>query len=561
MVLFPNLDGLICTMVDRLLNRLYRLRCSLSIGVVLLSIAANQAAAADFTYVVRPGDNLWNLTERYLKGVEYWPRLLEYNRVLFPHALRPGSSLLIPLKWLRREAIVVRVVGLHGYAEVQRGEQISALKSGVAIAVGEVLRTGADGNLTLEFPDGSRSSLGPNSEMRMSELWRIKGSMAQQVSIKLPHGYMENEVGANRSGNARFIIDTPSGVAAVRGTRFRVDASEKQVRAETLRGEVILKNARGQVSLRSATGSLAQAGQAPTPPRKLLSAPQLDHLPDRVERLPLDLPFPAVRGASAYRTQLATAADFSSVDSDQISLSPRTSSTTDLTDARYRLRVRAIDANGLQGIDAEREIEINAHPEPPFPSQPVPDGVVGEENPEFRWALSGEAGHYHFQLASDKTFRTLLLDADKLVQPSLVYQNALPPGEYYWRVALATAAEGQGPFSDPQRFRRPPPGPLPEPPQINGDNLELRWRTAGPDDRYQVQLAGEPSFQELALDRESAQPIVVFTKPSTGTYFMRVRTLPMDGPPGPWGKPQKIELPPNYWPLLWMLLPVLLILP
>ncbi len=550
-------------MVDRLLHRPYPFRCLLLIlarWALLFSIGAN-AAAADFLYIVRPGDNPWNLSERYLKSFDYWPRLQEYNRIFYPHVMRPGSSLLIPLKWLRRETVVARVVGVHGHAEVQRGEQVVVLKTGMNVAVGEVLRTGADGNLTLQFPDGSRSLLGPNSEMRMTELWRLKGTTTPQVFIELPRGHLENEVDVDRSGNRRFVIDTPAGVAAVRGTRFRVDAVEQQVRTETLRGEVSLQTARGQVRMKRATGSLAHVGQAPLPPRNLLPAPQLDGLPERVERLPVDLPFPAVRGASAYRTQLASSADFSSIESDRVSRNPRTSSSNDLPDARYRLRVRAIDADGLEGLDAERDIEIDARPEPPFPLQPSPDAIVGEETPEFRWSRSGDAGHYRFQLAKDNRFHALLLDADKLSEPSIVFKDALAPGTYYWRVALATVAEGLGPFSDPQRFLRPPPGPLPEPPQISGDQLELRWRAAGADDRYQIQLASDVSFQQLTIDQVSAQPVLAVSKPASGVYYLRVRTLPADGAPGPWGKAQQIELPVNYWPLLWVLLPVLLILP
>lgn len=552
-------------MVNGSFIRTYRLPRALLIGLLwttLLPIGAGRVMAADFTYIVQPGDNLWNLTGRYLKSVDYWPRLQAYNRVLYPHAMRPGSSLLIPLKWLRREAVVARVVGVHGHAEVQRGEQVSPLKAGVAIAVGEILRTSVDGSLTLEFPDGSRSLLGPNSEMRMGELWRLRGLTAQQVLIELPRGHLENEVESRRPpANGRFIIDTPAGIAAVRGTHFRVDAADQQVRSETLRGEVVLQNEKGQVRLGHGTGSLARVGQAPIPPVQLLPAPQLDHLPERAGRPPLDLPFPDIPGASAYRTQLAATADFSTIDSDQVSTTARVRSVGDLADARYRLRVRAIDVNGFEGLDAEREIEINAFPEPPFPSQPVQDGFVAEETPEFRWTRSGEDGHYRFQLASDHAFRSLLADADKLTEPSFIYKASLSPGEYFWRVALTTPQEGVGPFSDPQRFRRPSPGLWPKPFEWRNDQLELRWRATGADDRYQVQLANDILFQQLVLDQESPQPVVAFAKPAAGTYYIRVRSFLSDGSPGPWGKPQIFEVPANYWPLLWMLLPVLLIVP
>ncbi len=552
-------------MVKGSLNRMFRLTRVLLSGIFLVVwqvVAGNWAVAADFTYIVQPGDNPWNLTERFLKSFDYWPRLQEYNRVLYPHAMRPGSSLLIPLKWLRREVSVARVVAVRGHVEVQRGEQVTPLKAGVEVSAGEILRTGADGSLTLEFPDGSRSLLGPNSEMRMSELWRLKGASAQQVYIELPRGHLENEVEARHPpANGRFIIDTPAGIAAVRGTRFRVDAADKQVRSETLRGEVVLGNAKGQTRLGRGTGSLARAGEAPIPPVRLLPAPQLDRLPARVERLPLDLPIPTIGGARAYRTQLATTADFSTIDSDLVSTTARVRSVADIADARYHLRVRAIDAQGFEGMDAEREIEIDARPEPPFPSQPAPDGFVVDEAPEFRWTRSEESGHYRFQLARDPAFRDLLIDADRLLEPLFIYKSSLLPGDYFWRVALATPAEGQGPFSDPQRFRRPPPGPEPEPAKLSGDQMELRWSAAGPDARYQIQLANDSSFQQPLVDQQSPQPMATLVKPAAGTYYVRVRSFLSDGSPAPWGKTQKLEVPANYWLFLWMLLPVLLIAP
>jgi hypothetical protein len=64
-------------MVDRLLHRPYPFRCLLLIlarWALLFSIGAN-AAAADFLYIVRPGDKPWNLSERYLKSFDYWPSL------------------------------------------------------------------------------------------------------------------------------------------------------------------------------------------------------------------------------------------------------------------------------------------------------------------------------------------------------------------------------------------------------------------------------------------------------------------------------------------------------
>jgi hypothetical protein len=46
------------------------------------------------TYVVRPGDTLWNLSQRFLNNPWYWPRIWSYNQQLDnPNWIYPGSQI------------------------------------------------------------------------------------------------------------------------------------------------------------------------------------------------------------------------------------------------------------------------------------------------------------------------------------------------------------------------------------------------------------------------------------------------------------------------------------
>ncbi|WP_341928834.1 LysM peptidoglycan-binding domain-containing protein, partial [Methyloversatilis discipulorum] len=85
----------------------FSVRRALLSGVVLL--CGTPALAADFAYEVRPGDNPWNLTQRYLKDISYWPRIQQYNRISEPRRMVPGSRLLIPEQWLRLQTREVRI--------------------------------------------------------------------------------------------------------------------------------------------------------------------------------------------------------------------------------------------------------------------------------------------------------------------------------------------------------------------------------------------------------------------------------------------------------------------
>jgi len=529
---------------------------SLLAGVALLMPCA-AAAGEDFRYVVRPGDNPWNLTQRYLKSIDYWPRIQQYNRIENPTAIPPGTVLRMPVAWMQGKPDALRVADVHGTAELQQKGGPVALAPGMTLARGALIRTGEASSLLLEFPDGSRSLMGENSEVRVGRVSRLKASGAQQVELELRRGRLENHVEAVRKGGGRYMILTPAAVAAVRGTEFRVAATDDAARAETLAGEVALRNRRGEVRLPAGTGSLVVAGRAPQTSSALLDAPRLDALPARVERLPFALPFPPVPGAQRYRTLLAPQGTASALASERLGSAPAALGGAELADGNYRLRVRAIDARELEGLDAERDIVVDARPEPPFPSLPVQDGVASDDPVEFRWARSLEAGHYLFQLAADEQFATLLADRERLDEPRLALDAALAPGPYYWRVALTTAGEGRGPFSDVQRFRRPPPGPSAEAGAGGGDRLELRWKSAGENARYEVQLARDPGFAAPDFASETQAAGLSIDTPPPGIYHVRVRTLEPDGAVGPWGKPQQFEVPHSRWWLPLLLIPLL----
>lgn len=524
---------------------------------LLLGASAPGIAADDYIYVVQAGDSPWNITTRYLKSIDHWPQLQQYNRIITPTAIPPGTPLRIPVGWLRSRARPVRITDLQGQVEVLNRGVAQLLERGMTIVEGSLLRTGANGSLTLLLPDGSRSLVGPDSELRLSSARQIAASSGGQIKMELLRGYVENKVTDKRKSGGRFVIDTPSGVTAVRGTRFRVTEADRVLRTETLEGEVELRNRVGRSIMKAGTGISAPAGQAPGAAQALLPAPSLAALPERIDRLPASLELPAVAGAVRYRTQIAPEAGFSVIESDQLASRPQARAPAELPDGVHRIRVRAVADNGLEGFDAERTIVVDARPEPPFPSQPAGGSVVTEDAPAFRWGKVDDATQYHFQLATDAGFQQRVAERDGLTEAGLTLPDGLAPGSYFWRVAVSTATEGRGPFSDPQGFQRPPPGPQAEPPRLGIGALELRWRASGADHRYQVQLSTDPAFASPEHDLQTDAPALSMAPPAPGVHHVRIRSLEPGSPPGPWGKPQQIEVPRDYWKTLLIVLPAL----
>ncbi|MDE2389572.1 MAG: LysM peptidoglycan-binding domain-containing protein [Betaproteobacteria bacterium] len=92
--------------------------------LVLLMILPVSVAAEEWIYTVRPGDNLWNLTERHLKSMDYVPQLQQLNGVKNPYVIPPGTQLRIPVAWAKVQNTSARVLSVYGEAAVQRHDGV-----------------------------------------------------------------------------------------------------------------------------------------------------------------------------------------------------------------------------------------------------------------------------------------------------------------------------------------------------------------------------------------------------------------------------------------------------
>ena len=534
-------------------------RCLRALLAAALLCAALPSRGDDFLYVVRPGDNPWNVTERYLLGIAYWPKIQRLNRITDPIHIKPGTVLRIPSEWLRLVATEVRLSAWSGDVSwsAANGAPI-APSAGAVLTTGARLRTGPDASATLVFEDGSRVLVLADSELAITQAARYVAG-GPMVQLQLLRGNLENLVTPHPDRPGRFEIRTPAAVAAVRGTVFRVGATNDDARSEVLVGAVDLANTAGRQGLRQGYGTRAAVDRPPLPPSPLLPAPDLAAAPAVVERLPFEAPIAPLRGAAGYRSLLAPDAGFASVVSNRVVDGPRIA-LADVPDGDYVVRVRAIDAQGLEGYSTDRTIRVHARPEPPVLIDPPLDAQLTAEQPTLRWTGAGAASRYHLQVSDRTSFDTLLVDTPSLDAPTLQMPTTLPPGPYFWRVASVHPAIGHGPFSDVQAFRRVLPGPGVEPPDPNGDPLALRWRDMGPGVRYRLQLAGDAAFAQPLVDTVVADPRFPLKKPASGDYVLRVASISPDGVTGPWGTAQTLTIAdpaPPLWPALLLLVPFL----
>ncbi len=91
-------------------------RSLLALIALALLLAGPGARCEDWIYRAQPGDNLWDLSKRYLRSVQYFQSLWAYNNIEDPTRLEPGQEIRMPMRWLKRGPTQASVVVVQGTA-------------------------------------------------------------------------------------------------------------------------------------------------------------------------------------------------------------------------------------------------------------------------------------------------------------------------------------------------------------------------------------------------------------------------------------------------------------
>ncbi len=544
--------------VSKLWPEALRRRCGLLLAVLVLPVFAQVPAQQPETLslTLRQGDTLIGIAERYLEQPSRWADLAELNQIADPRRLQPGSQLNIPLTWMRWKALPVEVVYVLGPVQGNRGE----LRVGMQLAQGDSFDTGAEGAVTLRFADGAIAVFAPRTRASLGLSREAPFGGMRATRIDLEQGAVETTVTPLRTPASRFDVKTPRVVTAVRGTRFRVAQDAQASRHEVLEGRVAaLGDAQSSVEIAQGLGLRAEGGSLGAVV-KLLPAPDLSGIPARIERTSQLLQIAPMSGATGFRWQVATDGAFVQLVQDTKTREPNLV-LTGLPDGDYQLRVRAADAQELEGNDAQIAIAMRARPEPPLKLAPPAGGSVTAGTPLI-WAQLPDSPQYHLQVARDAQFADMVLDQRGVQGDRKLFEPALAPGIYHWRLATQRPDGSRGPFGDPASFTVLEPTSV-APPQLGAGGLQLAW--SGPAGfSHRVQVASTPDFAQPEFDKIVDGASLTLPDPKPGAYHVRTRLVLPDNSLGPWSAVQHFEVPapppppPRPWYLLlFLLLPLL----
>ncbi|NNC55469.1 MAG: LysM peptidoglycan-binding domain-containing protein [Pseudomonadales bacterium] len=398
------------------------------------------AQAADWQYTVRPGDTVWSVCEKYTSYADCWRELPALNAIANPRSISVGQRLSVPASWLKTAPIAASVVFVHGDVELVEGDSTRALKTNQQLAIGARV-TSRQGSATLQFVDGSLLTMTAFSEITLDSVSAFKQSRSTSIRVSVPRG----EVGVRvplRAPRTNFEIRTPSAVAAVRGTRFRVtsDASTELTRSEVLEGQVGLSAEGASQLLDTGFGSLARRGQAPIDPVQLLDPPPWNlscNDPGYAEWF-------APPGAQAYKLVLLE----DNLQSDRVLQSVAVKDTNytfrNLETGCYQLRVNAVDMQGFNGLESQRQFCYDLQLAAPA----IEELRWRSERFATQWGAVQYAESYEVEVARDPAFSDLVASFP-VTATQLNAELEAMPGNVYVRVrALARDGQVAGDFSE-----------------------------------------------------------------------------------------------------------------
>lgn len=530
-----------------------------SLAVVALSglalacaLAATPSAAQSLPHTIAHrvtlGDTLEQLALRYLGDATLWPGLQSHNRIDNPYRLQQGSILEIPLQLMRTASASVDYV--QGTAHLNRSGTAAPVARGMPLQEGDQLQLDPDAFVAVRLADGSTVRVQASSLLELRQLRRRGRSGSLQSVLEVQQGGVEVQVPGQADPQRRLEVLTPVAATSVRGTQFDVQLlPDGRTTTAVLEGRVAMQPlaaaspAAPHALLKRFTGMSITADGRPGAVTALLPAVAAQALPSlNADAQWLQLPLPAWEQAASWRVVVSEDAQGQRVLRNGQFAGPHARFAA-LPDGAYFLHVRAVDAQGINGIPASAPLRVKAHPVPPLLQAPAPAEVLTQGQAQLQCTPVQGAHSYHHQVIALPTL-TSEAPASAFAQPLLDNSDtqcaldlrSLPSGTYAWRASSVRLVQGQedpGPFAAAHAFRI---APQPATPSLDAAWEEtpagypsIHW-TGEPGQRFRLQAFATPeAHTTAALDQVLDAPQWTASELPAGTWHVRIQVQDPSG--------------------------------
>lgn len=482
---------------------------------------SNAQDQGDWSYTMRPNDSLSSIAKELLARNYAVSDLLRYNRLNNAGEAIAGTTLNIPIGWLRQKpqpAEVQSVIGSVVYQpHLARGYR--PLEDGILLNVGDRVRT-LEGRTVIQLADDSMLRLGENSTLVFDRLTQYGKTGMADTRLRLERGRVETQVQPIQEDGSRFEIETPSAVAAVRGTAFRMETRQGMTRLEVTEGTVAF-GPRGQLQdVRAGYGAeLGPNGGIDIDP--LPTPPQMAQLPKQVDKLPLSIGWEG-NPAARYRV------DIIEEDTNRWVLSRQVSRDNfnlgQLQNGKYRLEVAAITPDGLTGQEATQSFQVGLTAREAKPVSPKADATIDDSMPSFQWQYRGNNELGRVEVSDEPDFSNLVAVSEWAPDSDAIIGRPLRPGQYYWRVV--TEAGGTSVATSEGRSFVVQGALMPAKIlSVNYVDNQVRvfWNKVPQANEYTLQLARDPQFEKIIKEAEIEDTTAALRLIPGQRYFVRLR--------------------------------------
>ena len=392
--------------------------------VTLASLNASIShAEQDWVYTVRKADTLWDLCLEYTTKKNCWLEIGTYNEVDYPRSLAPGTRIRFPVSWLKAQPVKVELIYVSG--EVLVAEQVIQNKRnssrtnsshqstrlnndnarpaqlGEQLSIGTRIQTADNSSASLRFADGAIMVLEPNTQVLFDTLSQHGSTGMVDTRVNLITGSTNTRVPRHKQ-KSQFRVSTPSAVAAVRGTNFRISTdglAAATTFGEVFEGEVNVNQPTtdSDVSLEQGFGIKVNKDTPLMEAQKLLPAPEWNNT-ESIATLPSVLRWEALENAAQYSLQVLENTDqeklisSSDIQTNEFPLSLAHSGC-------HKFKLSAYDNIGLRGMPAERTLCAAAQPE-----APVIAVINNRERQALSWTAIPGAKTYQIDISKDIEF-------------------------------------------------------------------------------------------------------------------------------------------------------------
>ncbi len=529
---------------------------SLLVLIVLntsLSLADDNNGLEEWHYTLRPGDTLPEISLTLLNYQYSWSDVVKHNRIDQLATLAPGSIIKIPMHWLKHQPKPAMVKELVGVALIKKASasRYDVLKTTMLIQVGDEIAT-KKGNVVIEFADGSTIRLEEQSNLVFNKLSHFGKTGMVDTRLRLKKGSLTTDIPPLVKGS-RYEIKTPSAVAAVRGTEFRLHTTEKETRLEVLEGTVEFSGEHGKMLVDAGKGATISEGNSrievinlPSPPRTQLAKETINELPAKIE-------WEESKNASAYQVQLtennkngkliqSVTQNTNSLEIDQIK------------NGDYALAVRSVNSAGYEGADAVSKLTVAIDATKVQLILPSNNAIIDHATPSFEWSYPSEntsnkslkKPFSRLDIALDKDFAAIVTEHDFISTNKFTLANPLIPGKYFWRIASLTN-NTELTYSDSSIFHIK--GTLAPVKILNVNYLDkqvgLFWSPIPHAKGYILQVSTQSDFSKILKEEKLSKPRAHLLLNSGQTYYARVKGIENELYSSKFGPVQEIFIAPK----------------